>query len=200
MSSQPVSNQSGPGTPPDHFDVLPPAGKGQPGSITGPGGAPHQAMSHLIAYLMDNLFKVPGTNKGIGLNPILDLLPGFGDVAATLMQLLTIMEGARRGVPKIVLARMGMNIVLNGAVGILPGVGEAFAWWFRPSSRNYQLLLKHAPQSGGATAAPVRRAGAGDFVFVFGLLAVVLIVMGMFIALGFLVLKALYHLAFPVHA
>ena len=47
--------------------------------------------------------------------------------------------------------------------------------------------------------APPRRGAKGDFVFVFGLLAVVLIVMGMFIALGFLVLKALWHLAFPMH-
>ena len=195
MSVLPVFNKPGSGTPPDHFDVLPPEGKGRPGSVTGPGGVQHQAMSHLIAYLMDNLLKVPGTKKGIGLNPILDLLPVFGDGAATIMQMLTIFEGARRGVPKIVLARMGANILLNGGVGTIPGVGEAFAWWFRPSSRNYQLLLQHAPQAGGAVAAPARRNTRGDFVFVFGLLAVVLIVMGMFIALGFLVLKAIWHAA-----
>jgi hypothetical protein len=199
MSVTPVSRPPGSGTPPDDFEVLPPEGKrppGQPG-----GGVPHQALSQLIAYLMDNILKVPGTKKGIGLNPILDLLPVFGDGAATIMQMLTIMEGARRGVPKIVLARMGVNILLNGAIGMLPGFGEAFAWWFRPSSRNYQLLLKHAPQAGSATvaAAPARRTTAGDFIFVFGLLAVVLIGMGMFIALGFLVLKALWHAAFPVH-
>ena len=194
MSAQPVSKPPGPGTPPDHFDVLPPEGRGQPGRGS-QGSAQHQALSHLIAYLMDNILKVPGTKKGIGLNPILDLLPVFGDGAATIMQMLTIFEGARRGVPKIVLARMGANILLNGAVGTIPGVGEAFAWWFRPSSRNYQLLLQHAPQAGGAVTAPARRSTTGDFFFVFALLAVVLIVMGMFIFLGVLVLKALWHAA-----
>ncbi len=189
MSAKPVSTSK---EPPDHFEVLPPEGRGQPNSPVGPGGLRQQALSHLIAYLMDNIIKVPGTKKGIGLNPILDLLPVFGDGAATIMQMLTIMEAARRGVPKIVLARMSMNILLNGAIGILPGFGEAFAWWFRPSSRNYDLLVKHAPQAGGAVAAP-RKASLGNYVFVFGLLAVVLVGMGAFIYLGFAVLRAVWH-------
>ena len=181
------SSVSAPGTPPDHFEVLPP-GRGAGG------GLQQQALSHLIAYLMDNVLKVPGLKKRIGVNPILDLIPGLGDGAATLIQMLTILEGARRGVPKIVLARMGTNVLLNGAIGILPGIGEAFSWWFRPSSRNYQLLLKHAPQDGAAVQP--RRTAAGDYLFVFGLLALVLVVMGVFIALGFYVLGAIWHLLF----
>ncbi len=174
-------------TPPDHFDVLPPEGKGT--------SVQHQAFSHLIAYLMDNVIKIPGMQKRVGINPLLDLIPlGFGDAAATIAQMLTILDGARRGVPKIVLARMGMNILLNGAVGIVPVVGEAFSWWYRPSSRNYQLLLKHALPA-GAAAAP-RRNNAGDYLFVFGLLALVLVVMGVFIALGFYVVATLWHLLF----
>lgn len=153
-------------------------------------------MSHLIAYLMDNVLKLPGMKKGIGINPFLDLIPVVGDGAATVIQMLTILEGARRGVPKIVLGRMGMNILLNGAIGMLPVVGEAFSWWYRPSSRNYQLLLRHAPQDGGVAVAPRRTSGA-DYLFVFGLLAVVLVVMGVFIGLGFYILSALWHHVAP---
>ena len=193
MSAKPVTTQK---EPPDAFEVLPPEGKGGFNLPPGQGGLRQQALSHLIAYLMDNIIKVPGMKKGLGLNPVLDLIPVFGDGAATIMQMLTIMEGARRGVPKIVLARMGANILVNGAVGMLPGVGEAFAWWFRPSSRNYDLMVKHAPQAGGAVVAP-RQASAGNYLFLFGLLAVVLAVMCTFIFLGFLVIKALYHAAFP---
>ncbi len=184
--AKPVPPTSSRDVPPDHFDVLPPEGKG------GGRGAQNQALSHLIAYLMDNVLKIPGSRKGIGINPFLDLIPVLGDGAATIIQMLTILEGARRGVPKIVLARMGLNILLNGAVGTIPAVGEAFAWWYRPSSRNYQLLLKHAPQDGTAAVQP-RRAGAGHYLFVFGLLAVVLVVMGIFIGLGFYILSALWH-------
>ena len=185
--SKPVLGRSvstNPQTPPDHFEVLPPEGKGR--------GEGHQAMSHLIAYIMDNVIKIPGLQKRIGINPLLDLIPfGPGDALATIAQALTILEGARRGVPKIVLARMGTNILLNGMIGIMPGVGEAFSWWFRPSSRNYQLLLKHAPQDG--TSAPIRRTSTGDYLFVFGLLAVVLVLMGVCIALGFWLLTAIWH-------
>ena len=195
MSVLPVFNKPGSSAPSDHFDVLPPEGKGQPGSMTGPGGLQHEAVSRLIAYLMDNIIKVPGMKKGVGLNPVLDLIPVFGDGAAIIAQVLTILEGARRGVPKIVLTRMGLNILLAGAVDIVPVVGVAFAWWFRPSSRNYDLLVRHAPQAGGAVTAP-RKAGIGNYIFVFGLLAVVLIVMGMFVALGVLVLKAAWHALF----
>lgn len=184
MSKPVILSKSGAGTPPDHFEVLPPARGGQGG------GLQQQALSHLIAYLMDNVIKIPGLSKRIGVNPILDLIPGIGDGAATIIQMLTILEGARRGVPKIVLARMGTNVLLNGAIGILPFVGEAFSWWFRPSSRNYQLLLRHAPQGG---AVQPRRNNAGDYLFVFGLLALVLVVMGVFIALGFYVLGAIWH-------
>ncbi len=177
-------------TAPDEFEVLPPE---RPGTGIGKGGAGNEALSHLIAYLMDNVIKIPGMKRGLGVNPFLDLIPVVGDGAATLVQMLTILEGARRGVPKIVLARMAMNVLLNGAVGTLPVVGEAFAWWFRPSSRNYQLLLNHAPQTGGSATAPVRKNTASDFLFVFGLLAVVLVVMGVFIALGFYILAAIWH-------
>ena len=170
-------------TPPDHFEVLPPEGKAR--------GAHHPALTHLIAYLMDNIIKVPGLRKRIGVNPILDLIPfGVGDGAATLLQVFTILEGARRGLPKIVLARMGMNILVNGAVGIVPGIGEAFSWWFRPSSRNYQLLMKHAPPDG--VPVPLRRNHAGDYLFVFGLLATVLVVMAIFIMVGFYVLGRIF--------
>ncbi len=174
-------------TAPGEFEVLPPERKAV--------GAGNEALSHLIAYLMDNVIKIPGLKRGLGINPLLDLIPVVGDGAATVVQMLTILEGARRGVPRIVLARMGMNVLLNGAVGTLPVVGEAFAWWFRPSSRNYQLLLNHAPQAGGSVA-PARKNTAADFLFVFGLLAVVLVVMGVFIALGFYVLAAIWHAVF----
>ena len=61
--------------------------------------------------------------------------------------------------PKIVLARMALNVLLNGAMGMVPGVGEVFSFWFRPSSRNYNLLLKHAPQAGPASRRPPEHGG-----------------------------------------
>ncbi len=180
---------------PDDLEVLPPEHRATGGPTLGGGGGDprHQVFSQLIAYLMDNVLKVPGTQKTrIGINPILDLIPGIGDAGATVIQALTIIEAARRKVPKIVLARMAVNVLLNGAMGVLPGVGEVFAFWFRPSSRNYNLLLKHAPLDGSAAAQAPRNV-ASDWLFVIGLLAVVLIVMGLFIGLGIHLIGWMWH-------
>ncbi len=185
---------------PGEVEVLPPERPGF-GPRLGMGkdaGHPlqKQALSYLVSYLMDNLLKVPGTQKArVGINPFLDLIPGIGDAAATIIQAVTILEAHRRNVPKIILARMGTNVLVNGFMGMIPVVGEAFAFWFKPTTRNYDLLLKHAPQS-GSNVAPVRRNTSGDWLFVLGLLTVMLVVMGLFIALGLYILAAVGHLLF----
>ena len=145
---------------------------------------------------MDNLLKVPGMQKArVGINPFLDLIPGVGDAAATVIQAVTILEAHRRKVPKIVLARMAVNVLLNGFMGMIPAAGEVFAFWFKPTTRNYNLLLKHAPQTGGSVA-PIRRNTTGDWLFVVCLLGGMLVIMGMFIALGMYVLGAIWHALF----
>ena len=167
-------------TPSADFEVLPPAGKG---------GSREEVLSRFIAYVMDNLIKIPGTKARVGVNPFLDLIPFVGDGAAMFISAATILEGARRGVPKIVLTRMGLNILLNGIVGTIPGVGEAIAFWFQPSSRNYQLLVQHSPAAGVAT----RRNTAREWAFVIGLVAVLFIVLGALIGVGFYVIAWLFH-------
>lgn len=80
---------------------------------------------------------------------------------------------------------MGLNIVLNALIGIIPGVGKAFAFWFRPGHRNYNLLKMHM---GAATlgATPSTRK---DTIFVFTIVAAVLalfaacVVVGVFVSL-----------------
>ena len=141
---------------------------------------------------MDNLVKIPGTKARVGVNPFLDLIPFVGDGAAMFISAATILEGARRGVPKVVLTRMGMNILLNGLVGTLPVVGEAFAFWFKPSSRNYQLLVQHSPAAG----APVRRNTSREWAFVIGLVALLLIVLGALVGVGFYVIAWIFHALF----
>lgn len=145
-----------------------------------------ESLPRLIAHLMDSFLKVPGTKARIGLNPFLDLLPLVGDGAAMLITATMIMEGARRGLPKIVLARMASNTLLNGLVGTIPFVGEAFAWWFKPSQRNYHLLVKHSGDGAHKTTWK-------DTAFVFGLIALVLVLIGLFVGVGIAVAFYVYH-------
>ncbi len=161
--------------PQPEFEVLP------PDRTAGAGSLPR-----LIAHVMDNLLKVPGTKARIGLNPFLDLLPLVGDGAAMLITATMILEGARRGLPKVVLARMAFNTLLNGLVGTIPFVGEAFAWWFKPSQRNYQLLVRHSENGGPETTWK-------DTAFVFGLIALVLVLIGLFVGVGIVVAFHVYR-------
>jgi hypothetical protein len=129
-----------------------------------------RVVPRLIALFMDDLFPLPGTSRRFGLNPVLDLIPAIGDASAVVVSAITLFVAARNRVPKVVIARMGLNILINALIGVIPGVGEAFAFWFRPSHRNYELLKKHAPSAGGSARPSTR----SDTVFVFAIIAVVL--------------------------
>ena len=120
-------------------------------------------------------------------------MPIFGDGAAVVVSAITIVEGARRRVPKIVLARMGMNVLLNGLIGTIPAVGEAFSFWFKPSYRNYLLLQKHSADGVDAVG---RHAAGRDWAFVVGLLAVLFVVVGAFIGVGFYISYQVFEMLF----
>src|SRR5207245_4427580 len=92
---------------------------------------------------MDRLIWIPGVKRRLGLNPILDLVPGFGDIAAAAVSVSVLVYGIRRGVPKILLGRMALNVLINEVVGIVPIVGSVFAFWFTANTRNYDLLREH---------------------------------------------------------
>lgn len=164
------------------FEVLPPEGKG--------GGKPQDAATRLIAHFMDSLMAIPGTKARIGLNPFLDLVPVFGDYAAVLLNGFAIVEGLRRGVPKIVLTRMGLNVLLNAVLGAIPGVGEVFAFWYKPTTRNYALLEKHSLPP-GSVARPA--AAWHEWAFVFGLIGFLLVAVGAMVGVGVYISVKLLH-------
>jgi Domain of unknown function (DUF4112) len=116
----------------------------------------------LIARLMDSVFVIPGTNIRFGLDPIIGLLPGIGDGATALTSLILFLKAAGHGVPKIVLARMALNIVLNTSLGAVPVFGDAFSFYFKSNDRNYELLCKHASDPNSSTKA--------DWTFIIALL------------------------------
>ena len=144
-----------------------------------------------VARLMDDQFTIPGTNLRFGLDPLLGLLPGWGDSASALVSSLLILQSARAGVPKVVLARMVLNILINAAVGALPGLGDAFSFWFKSNARNQLLYQRHA-----GTA---RRVALRDWLFVGALLGGMLgLIVVFFLATLGLALQAL-HWIFGAH-
>ena len=132
---------------------------------------------------MDNLVRVPGTKFRIGLDPLLGLIPGFGDTGAAVVSALALIQAVRQGVPKIVLTRMSLNILLNELIGIIPVVGDAFSFWFKSNARNHALIKKYL--AAGGTLSSSQR---GDWIFVIGVLVALalIVVAGITISLFFL--------------
>src|SRR3981081_3195014 len=114
------------------WELLPPEEKEKRASL--------EPLFKWIGIIMDNFWRVPGTKFRFGFDPIIGLLPGIGDTASAIVSALAIIVAARRGIPKILLARMSLNILINELVGIIPGIGDAFSFWFKSNARNSELL------------------------------------------------------------
>ena len=97
-----------------------------------------------LARLFDSAFQIPGTRFRFGLDPILGLVPGIGDLAAPVFTLMILWHGFAARVPKIVLARMVLNAAIDAALGSIPIVGDAFDFVWKSSDWNLALLERHA--------------------------------------------------------
>jgi hypothetical protein len=102
------------------------------------------AIADMLAKALDTTIKIPGTSIYIGLDPLLGLIPGVGDVLANLIGTIILALATRLQLPRIVLARMSLNLLINGAVGAVPVVGDLFSVWFRSHARNAALLREAA--------------------------------------------------------
>jgi uncharacterized protein DUF4112 len=110
------------------------------------------------ARIFDSAFRIPGTQITFGLDPILGLIPGLGDMASPVFSLFFIWHGFRLNVPKVVLARMVLNVLVDAGVGAIPVIGDLFDFGWKANAWNLALLERHAMPGGKPTSA--------DYVFV----------------------------------
>lgn len=97
-----------------------------------------------VVRALDDLVRVPGTKFGIGLDAILGaLIPGAGDVVTGAVALSVVVTALRRGVPRVVVARMLLNIGVDTLVGVVPVAGDLFDLLWRSNTRNLELLERH---------------------------------------------------------
>jgi hypothetical protein len=106
-----------------------------------------------LARVLDDLIRIPGTNIGIGLDPIIGLIPGVGDMAGGLLSTYILMVAARQGVSTSVLMRMLGNIALDSLVGIVPVLGDLFDFGVKANRRNVDLLERYLMAPGQTKAA-----------------------------------------------
>jgi len=93
-----------------------------------------------LAWLLDSSIPIPGTRWTVGIDALIGLVPVLGDVAGMLLSSYILLEAVRLGAPKRVLARMALNIAVEGLVGSIPLLGDLFDAGFKANQRNIRLL------------------------------------------------------------
>lgn len=104
---------------------------------------------------MDTAFPIPGTDRRVGLDSIIGLLPVVGDAISGMISSYLIWEARKLGVPKLVLGRMMANTAIDTAIGSVPFIGDLFDVAYKANSKNVALLRKHLHRAHGM---PLRRA------------------------------------------
>jgi hypothetical protein len=115
---------------------------------------PRQLVSneHLdyIAALLDDMFRIPGTQIRFGLDAIIGWIPGIGDAASGVASFLIVFAAWRRGVQAVTLVRMIANVLLETTLGAIPVAGDVFHVFWKANRRNYKLLVREREQPGAS--------------------------------------------------
>lgn len=93
-----------------------------------------------LAHLLDRSFRIPGTSRRFGLDPVLGLLPVGGDVVAALGSGYILYVAWRNGAPGPMIGRMLFNVVMDTVVGAVPVLGDLFDGWWQANARNIRML------------------------------------------------------------
>ena len=92
-----------------------------------------------LTRILDTAFEIPGLGWKIGLDPVIGLIPGVGDAVTTVISLYIVTTAMKLGAPRIVVARMLVNVMIDALFGALPVVGDVFDVWFKANARNLAL-------------------------------------------------------------
>ncbi|MCC7170799.1 MAG: DUF4112 domain-containing protein [Planctomycetes bacterium] len=135
------------------------------------------------ADLLDSRFRVPGTQIRFGIDPLLSLVPGIGELASPIFAVLLILQGARQRVPKVILVRMMLNALIDAAIGAVPLAGTVGDVFWRANARNLALLETYS--------SPGEQPTRQDYLFVGGILAAFALALTIVVALGLWMVIAL---------
>lgn len=117
------------------------------------GRDPASVRQRIVAMerLLEGLFTIPGTNRKVGLDVILDLIPVGGDVIAAAMGGWMVWEARNLGMSKTQMARMFGNVGTDFLLGLIPFIGAVPDFFFRSNTRNLRIIKKHLDKHHPAT-------------------------------------------------
>ncbi|MBD2568848.1 DUF4112 domain-containing protein [Anabaena lutea] len=149
------------------------------------GYAPTLKRLNQISRLLDNAITIPGTQVGIGLDPILGLIPVGGDVLGVMLSIYIIIESARMGVSRASLSRMVVNIIIDSLIGAVPMLGDFFDFAWTANNYNIKLLEDYLKSPGEKKKA--------DQGFIIALFAGLLLLAIVLIALPVILIRLLWN-------
>ena len=113
-----------------------------------------------LEHLLENAFTIPGTSKKIGLDLLLDLIPGVGGLAGAALGSYMIWEARNLGMTKWQMSRMGGNVGTDFLLGLIPWIGAIPDYFFKSNTRNLRIIKrhldKHHPETALIDVKPVR--------------------------------------------
>ena len=127
--------------------------------------------------MLDSAVPVPGTSFRFGLDPILGLIPGIGDLVSPVFTLGILWQARELGIPRVVQLRMIFNVAIDVLIGIVPLIGDLFDFAWKSNDMNLALLERHAYEE--------HRPSTGDWMFVVACVALLAVIAAVpFLLLG----------------
>jgi Domain of unknown function (DUF4112) len=121
-----------------------------------------------LKLLLDEAYRVPGTNIRFGWDALVGLVPWVGDLTTALMACGIIVQAHQMRVPRVVQLRMIMNVAVDMFIGLVPFLGDVADVFWKSNTKNFALLERHAM--------PYARPTLGDWMFVTTAVSAVLLI------------------------
>lgn len=160
--------------------------RGGPSPELGIRESPQLERLRRLARLLDSAVQLPGTRFRFGLDPVIGLVPGIGDVVGAIFSTFIIFQAARLGAPRSILVRMLANVGVDTLVGEIPLLGDLFDFGWKSNTRNIALLEHHLQRPSAAKAASRQVL----FLLGFGLLILFAGVIALGVVLGHFLLES----------
>ena len=153
--------------------------------LTQPSTDTRLARARVLARALDSAVGIPGTKVRFGLDPIIGLVPGLGDLAGAALSGYIVLVGIQLGASRSVVLRMLANVAIDTVVGAVPLVGDLFDAGWKSNNRNVALIERHVAAPG-----PTRTSSR----LMIGLVALVLVMLAAgSIAVTVLLVRWLMH-------
>lgn len=158
--------------------------RAQPAAVTAKAVEIERSLDQLSRW-MDGMFRIPGVGWRFGLDAIVGLVPGVGDVATSVVSFYILAAAVRYRVPKITLLRMGFNLGIDYVLGSVPLLGDLFDAWWKSNQMNVELLKRRATVS----AEEAKEGKLSDWLFLLLIIAVLIALLAGSLVVAFLILR-----------